>query len=92
VATPSGDSRLSSVQHGFLAQLRRGWRPLRAFLKFAGRCEVSALHVVEQAPGMPISLAASMGWPWCTRPLTPEYSPSEFSRTMAHFRSSGPQR
>jgi hypothetical protein len=38
------------------------------------------------------SVAASIGWPWCTRPPTPEYSPSEFSRTMTQFRSSGPQR
>ena len=38
------------------------------------------------------SVAASIGWPWCTRPPTPEYSPSVFSRTMTQFRSSGPQR
>ena len=31
------------------------------------------------------SVAASIGWPWCTRPPTPEYSPSEFSRTMTQF-------
>ena len=41
---------------------------------------------------MVTSVAASMGWPWCTRPPTPEYSPSEFSRTMTQFRSSGLQR
>ena len=34
------------------------------------------------------SVAASIGWPWCTRPPTPEYSPSEFSRTMTQSRSS----
>jgi hypothetical protein len=38
---------------------------------------------------MDTSVAASIGWPWCTRPPTPEYSPSEFSRTMTQFRSSG---
>ena len=38
------------------------------------------------------SVATSIGWPWWTRPPTPEYSPSEFSRTMTQFRSSGSQR
>ena len=41
---------------------------------------------------MHTSVAASVGWPWWTRPPTPEYSPSEFSRTMTQFRSSGLQR
>ena len=35
------------------------------------------------------SVATSIGCPWCARPPTPEYSPSEFSRTMTQFRSSG---
>ena len=38
------------------------------------------------------SVAASIGWPWWTRPPTPAYSPSEFSRTMTQSRSFGPQR
>ena len=35
------------------------------------------------------SVATSSGWPRCTRPPTPEYSPSEFSRTITQS-SSGP--
>ena len=38
------------------------------------------------------SVAASIGWPWCTRPPTPAYSPSVFSRTITQSRSAGPQR
>lgn len=38
------------------------------------------------------SVAASIGCPWCTRPPTPAYSPSEFSRTITQSRSCGPQR
>ena len=33
------------------------------------------------------SVAASRGEPWCTRPPTPAYSPSEFSRTMTQSSS-----
>ena len=36
------------------------------------------------------SVATSSGRPLCTRPPTPEYSPSEFSRTMTQS-SSGPE-
>ena len=35
------------------------------------------------------SVAASIGWPWWTRPPTPAYSPSEFSRTITQSRSLG---
>ena len=38
------------------------------------------------------SVATSIGRPWWTRPPTPEYSPSVFSRTITQSRSSGPQR
>ena len=33
------------------------------------------------------SVAASSGEPWCTRPPTPAYSPSEFSRTITQSSS-----
>ena len=36
------------------------------------------------------SVATSSGRPLCTRPPTPEYSPSEFSRTITQS-SSGPE-
>ena len=36
------------------------------------------------------SVATSSGSPVCTRPPAPEYSPSEFSRTMTQSRSPGP--
>ena len=36
------------------------------------------------------SVATSSGKPACTRPPTPEYSPSEFSRTITQS-SSGPE-
>ena len=35
------------------------------------------------------SVATSIGKPWCTRPPTPAYSPSLFSRTITQS-SSGP--
>ncbi len=35
-----------------------------------------------------VSVATSSGRPRCTRPPLPEYSPSEFSRTMIQSRSS----
>ncbi len=38
------------------------------------------------------SVAASIGWPWCTRPPTPAYSPSVFSRTITQSRSFASQR
>ena len=36
------------------------------------------------------SVATSIGCPRCARPPTPEYSPSEFSRTITQSRSPGP--
>ena len=36
-----------------------------------------------------VSMPTSLGWPWCTRPPTPEYSPSEFSRTNSMSTSPG---
>ncbi|EWS63020.1 hypothetical protein Y695_03749 [Hydrogenophaga sp. T4] len=56
---------------------------------------LKAKRITRSTPArviMVTSVAASIGWPWCTRPPTPEYSPSEFSRTMTQFRSSGLQR
>ncbi|MNY29225.1 hypothetical protein D3C86_1632560 [compost metagenome] len=56
---------------------------------------LNAKRMIRSTPARVIidtSVAASIGWPWCTRPPTPEYSPSEFSRTMTQFRSFGPQR
>ena len=36
-----------------------------------------------------VSMPTSSGWPWCARPPTPEYSPSEFSRTNSMSMSAG---
>ena len=54
---------------------------------------LNAKRMIRSTPArvmIETSVAASIGWPWWTRPPTPAYSPSEFSRTMTQFRSSGP--
>ena len=53
---------------------------------------VSYIRAVAKNRRRPGSICSSRRAAWWTRPPTPEYSPSEFSRTMTQFRSSGPQR
>ena len=56
---------------------------------------LKAKRMIRSTPArvmMDTSVAASIGWPWWTRPPTPAYSPSEFSRTITQSRSRGPQR
>ena len=56
---------------------------------------LNAKRMMRSTPARVImltSVAASSGWPWCTRPPTPAYSPSEFSRTITQSRSAGAQR
>ena len=53
-----------------------------------------AKRMIRSTPArviMQTSVATSIGWPWWARPPTPEYSPSEFSRTITQSRSAGLQ-
>ena len=45
------------------------------------------MRVTPVRVNMATSVAASCGWPRCTRPPTPAYSPSEFSRFRLQFNS-----
>ncbi|MCY1226561.1 hypothetical protein D9M72_387960 [compost metagenome] len=59
------------------------------------RARLKAKRMMRSTPARVImltSVAASMGWPWCTRPPTPAYSPSEFSRTITQSSWPGAQR
>jgi len=59
---------------------------------FRGRdcASLKANRMMRSTPArvnMATSVAASSAEPWCTRPPTPAYSPSEFSRTITQSNS-----
>ncbi len=95
----SGNSRLTST--AISSHMTMAWRcaldlviTVRS-LRGRDRARLKAKRMMRSTPARVMtdtSVAASIGWPWCTRPPTPAYSPSEFSRTITQSRSPGPQR
>ena len=74
---------------------RCSWSPPSAACAAALCASLKAKRMMRSTPARVIidtSVATSIGWPWCARPPTPAYSPSEFSRTMTQSRSSARQR
>ena len=64
-------------------------------LRGRDRASPKAKRMIRSTPArvmIDTSVATSIGWPWCTRPPTPAYSPSVFSRTITQSRSAGSQR
>ena len=92
----SGNSRATSA--AISSHITMAWR--WAFdlvttvnsLRGRERASSKAKRMMRATPARVIietSVATSIGMPWCTRPPTPAYSPSEFSRTITQS-SSGP--
>ncbi len=95
----SGNSRATSP--AISSHITIAWRcalllvtTVRSFLG-RDRARRKAKRRIRSTPARVIietSVATSIGRPWWTRPPTPEYSPSLFSRTITQSRSSRRQR